>query len=78
MARLVIDARTWANLSGQNAQLELCDPDGRTLAIYQPVVRTAVLKDGKAYSPYTIEELEQRSRQEGGRSLAEFWKEHGR
>lgn len=78
MTRLVIDAQTWANLSGENGLLELCDPSGRTLGLFQPVVRVGVVKDGKVCSPYTDEELEDRLQQNGGRTLAEFWKEHGR
>ncbi len=77
MTRLVIDAQTWANLSGQSELLELCDPAGRTLAVYQPAVRTGIVEGGKARSPYTDEEIEERRRQAGGRPLAEFWKEHG-
>jgi hypothetical protein len=78
MTKVVIDAQTWAHLMGENGLLELCDPSGRTLGYFRPVVRVGAVKDGKVCSPYTDEELEQRSRQEGARPLAEFWKEHGR
>ncbi len=78
MTRVVIDAQTWANLSGENGLLELCDPSGRTLAYFLPVVRVGIAEGGKVRSPYTDEELEQRRRQKGARTLAEFWKEHGR
>ena len=78
MTRVVIDAQTWANLRDQKGLLELCDPSGQTLAYYQPAVRVGVVKDGKICSPYTDEEIEQRRHQKGGRTLAEFWKEHGR
>ncbi len=78
MTRVVIDDQTWADLSGQNGLLELCDSSGRTLAYFQPVVRTGIVEGGKVRSPYSDEEIEQRRHQKGGRTLAEFWKEHGR
>ena len=77
MTRLVIDTQTWANLSGQNGLLELCDPAGRKLAYYQPAIRVGVVEGGKVRSPYTDEEIEELRHQTGGRTLAEFWKEHG-
>jgi hypothetical protein len=78
MTRVVIDAQTWASLSAQDGLLELCDPAGQTLAYYQPAVRVGVVEGGRIRSPFTDEELDQRRRQTGGRTLAEFWKEHGR
>ena len=78
MTRITIDAETWANLRDQNGLLELCDPAGRTLAYFQPVVRVGKVEGGKIRSPYTDEEIEQLRRQTGGKSLAEFWKEQGR
>ena len=65
MTRLVIDAQTWANLSGENGLLELCDPSGRTLAYFQPVVRVGIVKDGKVRSPYTDEEIEHAATKKG-------------
>ncbi len=78
MTRMIIDEQTWASLSGGHEVLELCDPSGQTLAVYQPAVRSGVILGGKVRSPFSDEELEQRRRRGGGRPLAEFWKEHGR
>ncbi len=78
MTRMVIDAQTWASLRSGHEVLELCDPSGQMLAVYQPAVRSGVVEGGKVRSPFSDEELEQRRRLGGGRPLAEFWKEHGR
>jgi len=76
--RLVIDAQTWANLRGQNKLLELCDTSGRILAYYRPAFRVGTVEGGKIGSPYSDEEIKERRTQTGGKTLAEFWKEHGR
>jgi len=78
MTRLVIDAQTWASLSGRNELLELCDASGRVLAYYQPAFRVGTVEAGKIRSPYTNEEIEELRHQTGGRTLAEFWREQGR
>ncbi len=77
MTRLVIDAQTWDNLSGRNDMLELCDTSGRVLGYYQPAFRVGRVEGGKIHSPYTDEEIEALRHQNGGRTLTEFWKEHG-
>jgi len=77
MTRITIDAQIWADLSAGNDLLELCDPSGRILGYYQPAFRVGRVEDGKIHSPYTDEEIEALRHQSGGRTLAEFWKEHG-
>lgn len=76
MTKVVIDAQTWASLSGRNELIELCDSSGKPLALYQPVGRFAILEGDRMRSPYSDEEIEQRRQQKGGHTLAEFWKEH--
>ena len=58
MTRVVIDAETWAHLRDENGLLELCDPSGRVLGHFQPVVRVGIVRNGKICSPYTDEEIE--------------------
>ena len=72
MTRVVIDAQTWSSLSGAPELLELCDPSGHTLGYYQPALRVGVVEGGKIRSPFTDEEIEERCRQTGGQTLAEF------
>ena len=77
MTRVVIDAQTWAKLSDPHELLELCDPSGKTLGYYQPAFRTGSIEGNQIQSPYTDDEIEERRRQSGGQSLAEFWSKHG-
>ena len=78
MAKVVIDAQTWAEVKDHQGLLELCDQSGQTLAYYRPAFRVGRVVGGEICSPYTGEEIEERRHQGGGRTLAEFWKEHGR
>jgi hypothetical protein len=77
MTRVVVDARTWARLSDPHELLELCDPSGQILGYYQPAFREGAIEENKIHSPYTDQEIEQRRRQSGGQTLAEFWKDRG-
>ncbi len=74
MTRVIIDAETWSKLSDAHELLELCDASGQTLGYYQPAFRIGVVDGRKVRSPYTDEEIEERRRQAGGETLAEFWK----
>ena len=67
MTRITIDAATVAKLQGSDP-IELRDETGRIMGHFYPVPRDA---QGRLWCPYSDEEIEELSRQEGGRS----WKE---
>jgi hypothetical protein len=75
MTRVVVDAQTWERLGNPHELLEVCDEAGRTLAYYQPAARLGSVEDGKIRSPFSDNEIEERRRQTGDRTLAEFWKD---
>jgi hypothetical protein len=72
MTRLVVDTQTWAKLSGTHELLELCDGSGHVLGYYGPVMRVGTVENGKIQSPFSDEEIEERRRQTGGQTLADF------
>ena len=77
MTRIVIDAQTWAKLSDAHELIELCDRSGHTLGYYQPALRVGAVDGQTIHSPYSDEEIEERRRQTGGQSLAEFVRGRG-
>jgi hypothetical protein len=72
MTRVVVDAETWAKLSNPHEVLEVCDQSGRTLVYSQPLFRVGSVEDGKIKSPYSVEEVEELTKQTGGRCLADI------
>lgn len=81
MVRIVVDKEMCDRLGGLDEQLEIFDENGRVLGRFLPVaLRDPTLAEVEAQCPYTPEELdamEERAAREGGRPLAEIWKELG-
>jgi hypothetical protein len=77
MSRLTLDADLRAKLNGLNEQVELCDESGTIVGHFLPddVYWKLVLAADRC--PYTLEELERRRHETGGRTLAEIWKSLG-
>ena len=69
MMRLCIDAAFEAQLAQADGPLELCDQSGRTIGFFQPTPPPGTLKE---LSPFSDEEIEERSKQSSGRPLSEI------
>ncbi len=70
MTRVTIDAATWAKLQGVHDVAELCDEQGRVVGQFHPgPPRDA---DGNIIVPFSNEEIEELSKQEGGRPLKDI------
>jgi hypothetical protein len=69
MTQVTLDAATTAKLQGAGEPVELRDDTGRILGHFHPVPRDA---QGRLWCPLSDEEIEERSRQEGGRSWDEI------
>jgi hypothetical protein len=72
MMRLSVDAELQAQLTKADGVLEICDQEGCTIGFFQTTPPPGWLK---AMSPYSDEEIEELSKQGGGRPLAEIWKD---
>lgn len=68
MTRVTIDREMKDRLGGLGSAIEICDESGRVLGVFQPVEYSNPA-DG---SPFTDEEILERSRVRSGRSLAEI------
>lgn len=70
MTKLIVDGLTLAKLGNLAQSLELCDHSGRTLGFFTPA------EDRSLYvgvePPISDDELEQRQRKGGGRTLDEI------
>jgi hypothetical protein len=79
MTRVILDADLKVRLNGLKDQLEICDPDGRTVGHFLPeaVYRKLLYQAVEAACPHRADERERRRLETGGRSLAEFWKDQG-
>ena len=73
MTRVEIDLNLAAKLHATPAGSELCDPTGRVVGYFLPATTQPFVTGIK--SPISQEELARRLNEQGGRSLAEFWKE---
>jgi hypothetical protein len=71
MTRVTIDAATAAKLEQAHDMIELRDESGRVVGHFLPGPQRD--RDGKVIVPLTDEEIEEASRQEGGRSLKEIF-----
>ncbi len=67
MKRVVLDQATLAILLEAKSPLEICDVDGRVLGHFQPT-----MIGGSEEPPFIEDELREREREPGGRSLAEL------
>jgi hypothetical protein len=72
MNQIIINAELRARLSNLDRPMELCDESGRTLGYFHPVVVSSDSERRAIQSPFTREEIEQRSAERTGRSLAEI------
>jgi hypothetical protein len=70
MVKLTVDHETRAMLLDLNERLELCDESGRLLGYFNPVVDPSMYEG--LDSQVSAEELERRSREGGGRPLADI------
>jgi hypothetical protein len=70
MNKITLDPTTLAKLSSVGQRVELCDPSGRTLGYFVPIVAPAA--NEAMDSPLSEEELDRRAQQRTGRSLAEI------
>ena len=70
MTKLMVDETLPAQLTGREFPAELCDASGRVIGAFIPVALRCVYEDLEPQ--VSEEELERRSREEGGRSLAEI------
>jgi hypothetical protein len=70
MTRVTIDAATLAKLQGQHQIVEICDEAGRVVGHFHPgPPRDA---NGNIIVPFSEEEIEELSKQRGGRPLRDI------
>ncbi|MCH7727695.1 MAG: hypothetical protein IH991_14615 [Planctomycetes bacterium] len=70
MVRLTIDRNTRTKLHDLKERLQLCDETGRVLGYFQPVVDPSLYEG--VDSLVSQEELNRRSKEGGGRPIAEI------
>jgi hypothetical protein len=75
MTRVIVDDTLRARLHNLEKQIELCDVDGRTLAIVQPVGRSHGNGDPEGRPDFSEEEIAEALQQTGGRTLADIWRD---
>ncbi len=78
MGKVVLDEALKSKLNGLNEPVEVCDEAGRTVGQFLPqgLYRDLLVAWSKTW--ISDEELERLSQQQGGRPLAEIWKDLGR
>jgi hypothetical protein len=79
MSKITLDPVLRSKLNGLNETLEVCDESGETVGHFLPAAayRKLMYQIAEAQCPHSWEEVRQLSKQTGGRSLAEIWKELG-
>lgn len=77
MTRVTIDESGLTRIPDITASFEFCDNAGKTLGFFYPVVEEDKSIYANLKCPVSDEELERRSREESGSSLAEIWKRLG-
>ncbi|HPM85037.1 MAG TPA: hypothetical protein PLF81_30245 [Candidatus Anammoximicrobium sp.] len=70
MTRFVIDQATKARLRDLREPLEICSESGDVLGYFTPAIEPAMYEG--VVSPNSLEELARRSREGGGRRLADI------
>jgi hypothetical protein len=68
--RIAVDGVLRAKLRGLDTHLELCDESGHVVGYFTPAADRSIYEGVK--SPTSDDELDQRSRQGGGRPLREI------
>jgi hypothetical protein len=74
MHKVILDESLRAKLNNLDAEVEVCDESGRTVGHFLPEEVYMELLYASAKARYSDEELDRRRYEEGGSSLAEFWK----
>jgi hypothetical protein len=79
MQTITLDSELRAKLNGLNKPLEILDEAGNTLGYYLPdsVYRHLLYAAVEQACPLNDAERERRRQEQGGSSLAEFWKRMG-
>jgi hypothetical protein len=79
MSKIILDEDLRAKLNGLDRTLEVCDQDGNTVGHFLPAAdyRKLLYAAVNASCKVSDEELDRRSKEGGGSSLAEFWKRMG-
>lgn len=80
MVRITIDQELREKLARLDGPAELFDEQGQAVGRFVPI-RDPLLAEVEAQCPHTPEELDAlqaRARREGGRPLADIWKDLGR
>jgi hypothetical protein len=75
MSKLVLDPELRAKLNGLNEEVEVLDEKGKVAGHFLPTSIYHKLVYACANAQITDQELEQISREPGGRPLAEIWKD---
>jgi hypothetical protein len=73
MTKVVLDDSFKAKLNGLQDQLELRDELGHILGYFIPATSHDPSLYARVHSPISDEELERRSNETGGRTLAQIW-----
>jgi hypothetical protein len=77
MSKVIVDDELRAKLNGLEDDVELCDTSGATIGYVMSKAHYERLILDLAKSQISDEELERRSQEKGGRTLAEIWKSLG-
>jgi hypothetical protein len=80
MSAIIADAELRDKLNGLNEVVEVKSTEGKVLGRFVPEDEYQQMEYALAMAacPFTDEELERRSKETGGSSLADFWKRMGR
>ena len=78
MGKVVLDDALKSKLNGLNEPVEVCDEAGRTVGQFLPQELYQDLLVAWSKTWISDEELERLEKQQGGRPLAEIWKDLGR
>jgi hypothetical protein len=78
MNRVTVDESLRGKLNGLDEPLELCDETGQTVGHFLPPELYREMLLALARAAISDEELEERRREPGGRTLAEIWERLGR
>ena len=70
MNKIILDQTALAAFEKLDHSAELCDPSGRVLGYFTPAVDRSLYEG--VDSPVSEEELDRRSREGGGRTLAQI------
>src|SRR5437016_3741662 len=78
MNKIILDDALRSKLNGLTAEVQVCDESGQPVGQFLPQATYLKLMYAWLNAQVTDEELDEVSRQPGGRTLAEIWKSLGR